>query len=430
MSAICVLVMIKSRPESALEKYIAQHSCQQVCVAVSGGVDSMVCLHACVLLAQKTPNLRVRALYVNHHLSAQADNWAHKISHYCAAHCIAFEVKSIELDDLKTKGIEAAARTARYLALEQHIQPGEFVLTGHHRDDQAETVLLQLCRGTGLLGLGGMKALMPFGRGYLGRPLLGCTRESIVHWAREQSLSWVHDESNDDEHFSRNFLRHKVMPVLSQHWPACVSTIARNANHVRQMQQSIQTWIQEDYQRCIRSKQRLSVVALNALTCDRAGHVIRYWLAQSDVASPNHRHIIQIQHQLLSQKAKATAKVTWADVTLRVYQQHLWLVKPDTSSCSSLSYMLPWPNKKPLTLPGGAGMLLPSVVPEWAWQQPVFVTQRQGGERVQLKNGHSTSLKKYFQSRGTPPWKRHQYYLIVQNNRVIAVSRPCIREII
>lgn len=416
--------MINSTPQLALENFIAQHACQNICVAVSGGVDSMACLHACMQLAQTNPTLSVRALYINHHLSAQANNWAHQIAGYCAAHQITFQVKSIELHDLKTKGMEAAARDARYLAILQHIMPGEFVLTGHHRDDQAETVLLQLCRGTGLVGLGGMADLITFGEGYLGRPLLNCTRESILQWARTQSLPWVHDASNDDRHFSRNFLRHEVIPILSEHWPACVQTISRNADHVRQMQQSIQAWIKDDYEGCIRSERRLSVAALKALSVDRASHVIRHWLIKHHAATPHHRHMLQIHQQLLVDNAKATAKVTWGDVMLRVYQQHLWLVQPDIKPLSPLACTLPWLDKQPLFLPGGARVLSPSVVPEWAWQQPIFVTQRQGGERVQLKNGHSTSLKKYFQSRGIPPWDRHQYYLIVQNNRVIAVTKP------
>ena len=199
-------------------------------VAFSGGLDSCVLLHALCILRDEM-SLRLSAVHVDHGLQPASAAWAQHAKKFCEDLNVSCAIERLHIPDVKIRehGLEAAARQARYACLARHVVAGEVLLTAHHVDDQAETVLLQLLRGSGTHGLAAMPEIAPFSSGRLARPLLAYTRAQLADYAEREKLQWVDDASNCDPRFSRNYLRYQVFPLLDARWPGAARQIARAA---------------------------------------------------------------------------------------------------------------------------------------------------------------------------------------------------------
>lgn len=196
---------------------------QTVCVALSGGVDSTVLLHVLAELRSRA-GFSLAAAHVHHGLSPNADGWLECCRASCDALGVIFHSFRVHVDRDDPAGVEAAARAARHGALAG--VPCDWLAFGHHQDDQAETVLFRLLRGSGVRGAGAMAGIEPGAPGRL-RPLLGVRRPDIVAHARAEGLRWVEDESNADECYSRNLLRHRIFPLLEDAFPGAVPALVR-----------------------------------------------------------------------------------------------------------------------------------------------------------------------------------------------------------
>ena len=204
----------KSKLQHALQKL---PPAPQYHVAFSGGVDSHVLLH---LLASQRETLpgSLGAVHVNHHIQQHAGDWEVHCRSVCEELDIPCHFLRVDGKARRGESPEAAARTARYRALADWLPADAVLLTGQHRDDQAETLLLQLLRGAGPRGLAAMPVVTELGNGRLVRPLLALRRADILDYAHQHRLRWVEDPSNADTRYDRNLLRHRVMPLLQQHW--------------------------------------------------------------------------------------------------------------------------------------------------------------------------------------------------------------------
>ena len=201
----------------------AQLQGNQYLCAYSGGLDSSVLLHA----VSKIPGIALRAIHIHHGLHADADTWSEQCRAFCRARDIQIDVIKVDVEKGAGKGTEAAARNARYLAIANHIQADEVLLTAHHRLDQAETVLLRLLRGSGSQGLAAMRATS-WAHGFKHtRPLLSVSKAQLQAYAKSENLYWIEDPSNNKTDFDRNYLRHEIMPLLEQRWPQAVAALSR-----------------------------------------------------------------------------------------------------------------------------------------------------------------------------------------------------------
>ena len=188
-----------------------------LCVALSGGVDSVVLLGA--LSASRSKKTRLRAVHVRHGLHSNADVWSKHCSVLAKRLGVPLTILRVKVDAGRGESVEAAARDARYRALSGTLRDGEVLLTAHHEDDQLETVLLQLMRGAGIAGLAAMAEVAEFGRGTLVRPLLTRPRAELEAWAKANDLAWIEDDTNANEQFDRNYLRRQVLPLIRKRWP-------------------------------------------------------------------------------------------------------------------------------------------------------------------------------------------------------------------
>ncbi len=253
---------------------------QTLCVGLSGGCDSVTLLH---LLCQLGYRERLTAVHVHHGLSPHADAWADFCTAYCADLGVPLILRRVAVDRKSGSGLEAAARQARYAVFAEI--PGDWLLLAQHRGDQAETLLFNLLRGSGLTGAAGMPVQRVFADKQLLRPLLASSRAEIEAYARQVGLGWIEDESNADLGFSRNYLRHQTLVDLSQRFPAAESALAQAAGHFAEAQGLLDELAAEDWARAAEGDSaRLAV--LKALSLPRLKNLIRYRLRQLGWQSP------------------------------------------------------------------------------------------------------------------------------------------------
>ncbi|MDQ1118612.1 MULTISPECIES: tRNA lysidine(34) synthetase TilS [Pseudoxanthomonas] len=383
-------------------------------VALSGGLDSTALLHA---LAATWPG-RVRAVHVHHGLHADADAWEAHCVALCARLQVPLRVERVVVERAG-EGLEAAARRARHAAFARVLRPGDLLVAAHHRDDQAETFLLRALRASGPEGLAAMRPLRPFAQGQLWRPWLDLPRSAILAYAQAHDLRWVEDPSNADAALDRNFLRHHVLPLLRQRWPHADAALARSAALSAQADALLQQLDQDALDRArADDAQLLSVPALQALSPELRARVVRRWIATLGLPSLPAQGIVQLESSLLDAGHDAQARFDWGEARLQRWRDllHAGRATPPLPR----AWRTHWRGDAPLALPGGGELRLQGA----AFEAPVQVGARQGGERIQLPGRtHSHALKHALQAAGIPPWQRAQLPLLRDaEGRVLAMG--------
>ncbi len=281
------------------------HIAGRITIALSGGVDSMVLLNACYQVgrvfsadnaSKRPPILVFDAIHVHHGLSPNADSWADFCQAECDKHGILLNVVRVQInrDETDGQGVEGAARRARYLVFAEHAAPT--ILLGQHADDQAETVMHQLLRGTGLNGLSAMGETREYAVGKtLLRPLLQVSRAEIVQYAREHKLNFIEDESNADTTYTRNFMRHDVLPLLATRFPHYRDALSRTATHAAESAAMLEALAKIDLQW---DGEQADVTALDTLDITRQTNALYHWLRWQKVSPPSQEQLQEWARQL------------------------------------------------------------------------------------------------------------------------------------
>jgi tRNA(Ile)-lysidine synthase len=395
-------------------------------VALSGGLDSTVLLHLLATLHEEVGK-PISALHVDHGLSPQSADWSEQCRRFCEALGVPFMLERVTVTDRQAKGLEAAARHARYAVFERLLGEGEVLLSAHHRDDQVETLLLQLLRGGGVHGLAAMPAQRPLGRGRLVRPLLDVGRESLMAYAREQGLHWIDDPSNFDTSLERNYLRHALMPQLAERRAGIREVLARSAGHFAESARLLDELARQDRQPSLTGETALSVSALRALSPERCRNLLRYHVRCLGLPVPEHRHLHRIQDEVLSAAEDAMPLVAWRGVEVRRYRDALYFMPP-LPPMPDTPYRQVWDGEEDLLLSHGLGRITVrrqagrGVALACLEGKQCELRFRQGGERLRLagRQGHHM-LKKLYQEGGVPPWERERRPLLYVDGRLAQV---------
>lgn len=405
------------------------------CIAFSGGRDSHILLHAAT---QWLVGQRLLAIHIKHGWHPESDNWVE----HCQSICLALKIPFI-VNDVSEKlqsmhyikqqgGPEAAARQVRYKALAESLQPQDCLLTAHHEQDQAETVLLQLMRGSGLPGLSGMPWMSHCGNAPHYRPLLSWTSEDLRRYAKENNLVWIEDTSNTDLHYARNFIRHRTLPSLQERWPSAAHCLARTASHLAAAHNLLSEIALEDLQGLGGHLiPILPASALRRLSLPRRHNVLRAWLSQFALI-PHTNQLNQIEQLLQSEPPRHLARIVLNNKQIRRYRDNLYILP--------LHSVLPrdtltWDLQRPLPIAhGGALHAYPQIGQGIALailrDNPLIVRFKCGGERLhpQGRTG-SHPLKKLFQEWGVPPWERSTLPLLYTiEGQLVAVSHYAIAQ--
>ncbi len=391
-------------------------------LGLSGGLDSIVLLHALVA-AGITP----KVLHIHHKLSSLADQWAEFCERTCLEWNVPFSCERVAVES-QGKGLEDAARQARYAAFENHMTPNAVLLTAHHQDDQAETILLRLMRGAGPKGLAGMSECRPLGQGELWRPLLNQTREALTAYAQQHQLQWVEDDSNQNQHFDRNFLRQQVMPLLAQRWPGFTERWQHSASLCGELDTLAIDRAKQDLNEADWRTERLGA-SLNLSTFltfkpARRGQLLRTACDQLGYTPPGSTHLNQLNQQLAQARPDAKIDVRWSDYSLRPYNQRLYLL-PQLPPEAEPTEPRHWDGISPLTFKHcRLHTLESSNTPRLSPNSgPYQIRFRQGGERCKpAGRQHSQTLKKLLQSHPLEPWLRPHVPLIYAGETLAAVG--------
>lgn len=397
---------------------------RRVLVAFSGGLDSTVLLHA---LYRTGVAGEIAALHVDHGLHDDSAVWSAHCADAARALGVEFIARRVELPAARGQSLEAVAREARYAVLAAAVAPGEVAVTAHHADDQLETVLLRLMRGTGVRGLTAIHALAPLGGGWLARPLLDFSRGEIEAEARRLGLHWLEDPSNTDMRFDRNFLRARVLPALHERWPKAGPAASRLA---RQMAEA-DTVLDEAAARDLAITAELECIPVDlllALSEARCNNALRYAVRALGLPVPSAGQLAELT-RALDARGDAEAVVGWPGAEARVYRRRLYLKAPSQRRVlesgridASTGFAFA---QGELELVAADDYGIPD---RWA-RQGLEVAFRRGGERFRPRGSrHHKTLKQWFQEAGIVPWMRSTVPLLYHDDRIVAVADICLAD--
>ena len=398
---------------------------KRIYLGYSGGVDSHVLLHLC----QGVPEIRdkLTAVYVHHGLQSAANAWSMHCRKVTGQLGVDFRELRVNAQPAGRESPEEAARNVRYEALTALLDSDDVLLVAQHRDDQLETMLLQLFRGSGLSGLSAMPEVMAIGKGRLIRPLLTVPKREIDEYARSHRLQWVEDPSNRSDAFDRNFLRNQVLPLLKRRWPALDKTVSRAASHCAEAQRFIGQAAESLLDRVVNPENgTLGLFELQALDKYRQQLVVRQWLARQGLKMPTRGFVDRVLSEVVAAAENRDPVLTTQGYTIRRYRARLFCL-PQSAEKQASGEIVWHPGEEILVLPGGRRLQAVSStagIDAGLWRKAAkSVRFRSGGEKIRLpgrKGGHS--LKNLYQETGIPPWERQSIPLVYLDGRLAAVS--------
>jgi tRNA(Ile)-lysidine synthase len=389
-------------------------------VALSGGVDSVVLLQVMHALKTDIATLQLNAVYINHGLSDYADDWQHFCADLCRQLNVPFKAAQVTIEQRTRTSLEQQARDARYLALDQYSPQGSIILLGQHLNDQVETFLLRLKRGSGLKGLGAMQQtrLLASGRVCF-RPLLNVKRSDIEVFAAQFNISHITDDSNTDERFDRNFLRSKVVPLLVERFTGFEQCTARSIELLQQQQALLDEYTQLDLNTCINQHQALCISQVSEYSATRMANIVRAWLELFTQVMPSQKQLAQIIDQAINAQTDAQILIQLSQGQIRRHQGWLYFVSP-----SEPLHDAALDQRNQLLLSDGRWLIKHmgfGVRPPTGNEQ-VTVRFNCNSARIKpLKKPGTNTVKHWFKDAKVAPWLRAKVPLIYYDDELVQV---------
>lgn len=382
-------------------------------VALSGGLDSMVLLD---LASKLLPKQHVVALHVNHQQQDCAEQW----QQFCQQQC---ELRNIEYFPFQVSPVgksEQVLRNARYDCFSSFLNPNDCLLLAHHAIDQAETVLFRLVRGAGTKGLSAMPVSRDLSEGQLLRPLLSVSKEVLQSYA-DQRLHWVEDPSNQSLVYDRNYIRHKVVQPLLEHWPKACEQIALSAQLLTNEHQVLESYLAQDVGK-IASSTQLDIEKWSLYSEPKGLLLLKYWLGENTDAQVSRKQLSRVMESVIYSKLDSKGHCQIGSYSIRRYQKQLYLIKPKNA-------LQPWPRidsfKHSYIL--SQGMLsFESSCRGIAWLEGMYLSNKQDGMGIKADKRPLKKLKKIFQEQQIAPWLREQWPILMYKNEIVAIPGICI----
>jgi tRNA(Ile)-lysidine synthase len=394
-------------------------------VALSGGPDSAAMLAALCAPGGSFRDLPLRAVHIDHGLQSAAAEFRRNALALCDELQVPLEVIAVEVRPNAGDSLEAAARDARYAALSAQLEPHECLLTAHHREDQAETFLLQALRGAGLKGMSAMPLCRRLGRGWHARPLLEVSGSDLRRLGQDVRQFQSRDPMNDDTRFDRVHLRKEIWPPIEKRWPGAAAALSRAAAHMAEAQSLLTDRARDDLAH-LRDGDELSVHGLRVLPAERRINAVRLWLWEKDLDPPPAARLTEALRQILEADDDQQPSIVWGDRVLRRYRQRMFVTEVAPPRIEAV----PWPAKlgSVVELGPGLGRLMWVMHPGGgiaAERLPscVSVRRREGGEMLKPSaSARTQSLQHLCQAFGVLPWMRDALPLIFAGDELVAVA--------
>jgi len=411
-------------PEHIARQLEQLQNVRSVWVALSGGRDSTVLLDLCADLRAQLP-LSFKAVHIHHGLQSIADQWVEHCQNLCRGYDIPLAIHSVNAAASRGQSPEEAARDARYRVFNSLIGKGDLLMMAHHQDDQAETVLLQMLRGAGLEGISGMPEMSAIGGGLLLRPLLQFDAGQLLDYAKFKKLEWIEDPSNQDSRFDRNYLRHRIMPLVKRRWPSASRAISRSSRHAAKGAEH-QRQQQVALAKSVAPSGHFDLRLANQLDPQSLRLAIRGWFQDLRLRMPTEQWIEIFIREFLKSGPDRNPVLRLSDGSqLQRYREVAYRIP-----LREMPAPCPWPNwRETLELPGANGTIA-MTEPEGLrlssspWDlSTIQIRYRMGGEKIRLsgRDGHHC-LKGLFQESGIPTWVRSHIPLLYLDDRLACVG--------
>jgi len=371
-------------------------------VGFSGGADSTALLQSIHECSEQLPP-PIHAVHFHHGLQAEADAWQEHCSTFCAERDIPFLSLKLDIPLSGKNSPEEEARNCRYRAVAEILGKDEMYLTAHHAEDQAETLFLNLMRGSGIEGLAGIPVLRNLENGWVARPLLDRNRPELERFLQQRDIHWLTDPSNDDTTFDRNYLRRELFPLMEKRWPGLGRRLFRTARNARITAGAMAMFIEGQSGDLIRDRIKMSLQKLLELDPEMQTLILRQWLRRHEVPVLPEGRLVEFLEQLAGSSLTSQAEVQWEDWMIKRYKRDLWLHRRKPFlACPEKK----WKHGMKVELGPDSGVLRlvgePASIPA-SWK----VRARKGGDRIRLlPHGPSHKLKQLFQAALIPPWLR------------------------
>ena len=432
-------------------------------IAYSGGIDSHVLLHLCAQLKNSPSGFSqtFSAVYIDHGLSEHSKKWGEHCQHICFELDIPLTLIEVDGSTKKRQSPESSARIARYQAFSQVLTQNEYLLTAQHLDDQAETLLLQLLRGSGSKGLSSMPRLKEFGKGYLCRPMLDYKKNDIVAYAKQHQLQWIEDESNLQERYERNHLRHTVLPLLEKRWPSVQKSFAKSAELLGESQFLLDIMAENDIKSLYSINDKGGIeydkLCLNPIFSllessakysqhqyARLNNILRYWIYSNHLPLPSKKILEQIVISVIGANEDRTPLVFWKrdlfSCEIRRYRDKLYLIDSSNQhrdEQNNKNLVIELIENQAVKLNNKVIKIQSADREKNSFKAALLLSKkltirfRQGGERYnytskQSDSHHTKSLKHWFQEHHIPPWERDKLPLIYWGDELIQVANEIV----
>ncbi len=387
-------------------------------IGFSGGADSTALLQA---MCECRDHLAapVAAVHFHHGLQPEADAWQDHCRAFCRDRQLPFTATKLEVDPSGRCSTEEAARNSRYDAVAAMLGPQEMYLTGHQAEDQAETLFLNLMRGSGVEGLAGIPELRSLGSGWVARPLLTVRRRDLEAYLAQRDIRWLTDPSNEDTAFDRNYLRQDLFPRLEQRWPGLIRRLSRTARNARITAAAMATFIESQCGNLIGDPLKMPLTELLRLEPEMQSLILRQWLRRHEAPVLPEQRLLELLAQLAAGRPDTQPEARWAGWLVKRYRSDLWLHREE--SCAPCPAR-PWRDAMQLDLGRLSGKLrlrgparhIPS-----GWQ----ARARRPGDRIRPhRDAASRELKDLFQRAAIPPWLRSAVPVLEWDGEAVALG--------
>lgn len=391
---------------------------QKYWVGFSGGADSTALLQALHECRHELP-ASIHAIHFHHGLQEDADSWQEHCLSFCRERDIPYMSEKLVIEPAGGSSQEEEGRNSRYRAVARILGHEEMYLTAHHAEDQAETLFLNLLRGSGVEGLAGIPALRSLENGWVARPLLENHRADLERFLTERGLEWLTDPSNEDTTFDRNYLRQELFPVLEKRWPGLVNRLTRTARNARVTANAMAVFIENQSGDLIQDKLKMPMHKLLELDSEMQPLILRQWLRRHEIPVLPESRLREFLEQLFMSMEPSEAEVQWGDWMIKRYQHDLWLHRRKPFlGCQETK----WEQGMELDLGPDSGCLRlignTTTIPK-GW----LIREREPGDRIRLvEQGPSQKIKHFFQLTSIPPWLRSGIPVMEWDGEAVALG--------
>nr|WP_253254812.1 tRNA lysidine(34) synthetase TilS [Buchnera aphidicola] len=390
-------------------------------VAYSGGLDSTVLLHQLIIAKKTIPDIKIRAIHINHNLTSFSQKWIKHCKKYCEKNKIPLIVKNIFFDE-QINNTEEKLRIKRYNIIYNNLLLKEVLLTGHHMNDQCETFFLSLKRGSGPTGLSSMSFKTMLGDKKIIRPFLNKTRKELEFLANYHHLNWIQDFSNFNTNYDRNYIRHKIIPELEKRWPFFLKNCFRTIKICQKETILLNNFLLEKIQNFVQSDNSLNIKTFKNIKKDMCTALIRRWIALQQIKMPSYKNIECIYDQIIFSRVDANPKIKIEKNEIRRYKQSLYFIKTQPIVKNTFLFWHKKNNK--LFLPNDLGYLVQNdqgiSLPKPKKSELINIRFQYEGKILILGRNKTRKIKKIWQEKNIPPWLRNQIPLLFYNDDFIS----------